>query len=140
MTTACEALVGNLEEYDRLVEIGIGRRPAVAESLVECGCEVTATDVVERAVPESVKFVIEDVTDPEPSVYSNTECMYARNLPPELHRPAWDVARNCGAAFLFTTLGSDQPQIPVDRETLPEGETLFIARDGEPRSSSAFGW
>lgn len=137
MTTAREAIVGRLNRYDRLVEVGVGKRPEIAESLVERGCEVTATDVVERAVPTKVAFVIDDVTDPESSVYANADCVYARNLPPELHRPAWDVARDSDAAFLFTTLGGDQPQIPVDRETLPEGETLCIARDGEPGPNRA---
>lgn len=129
MTTAREALVGRLKKYDRLVEVGVGRRPEVASALVERGCAVTATDVVERAVPGDVGFVVDDVTDPERSVYEDAGCVYGLNLPPELHRPVWDVARAGEADFLFTTLGGDQPQVPVDRETLPEGETLFRVND-----------
>jgi len=129
MTTAREALVDRLRDYDRLVEVGVGRRPDVAGALVERGCAVTATDVVERTVPDEVGFVLDDVTDPDRSVYADAGCVYGRTLPPELHRPAWAVARESGADFLFTTLGGDQPQIPMDRETLPEGETLFRARD-----------
>ena len=34
--------------------------------------------------------------------------------------------RDADAAFLFTTLGTDQPQVPVQRETIP-GETLYRA-------------
>lgn len=133
--TAREAIVGRLKGYDRLVEVGVGKRTDVGESLAESGCEVTATDVVERTVSEGVGFVIDDVTDPESSVYADADCVYGLNLPPELHRPAWDVARNSDAAFLFTTLGGDPPQIPVDRETLPDGETLFRASGRGPDSS-----
>ncbi|SFR98891.1 hypothetical protein SAMN05216559_2117 [Halomicrobium zhouii] len=132
MTTAREALVDRLKNFDRLVEVGVGRQPEVATALVERGCVVTATDVVERAVPDGVGFVKDDVTEPEKSVYADAECVYGLNLPPELHRPAWDVAREFDADFLFTTLGSDQPSISVDRETLPEGETLFVAKEGVP--------
>jgi len=128
MTTAREALVDRLRDYDRLVEVGVGRRPDVAGALVERGCAVTATDVVERTVPDEVGFVLDDVTDPDRSVYADAGCVYGRNLPPGCIDPPgpW---RESGADFLFTTLGGDQPQIPMDRETLPEGETLFRARD-----------
>ncbi|MCU4799923.1 UPF0146 family protein [Halobacteria archaeon HArc-gm2] len=132
MTTAREALVGRLKKYDRLVEVGVGRRPDVAEALAERGCAVTATDVVKRSVSDEVGFVVDDVTEPDPGIYSDADCVYGLNLPPELHRPAWDVAREFDADFLFTTLGGDQPQVPVQRETLPEGETLFVAMEGVP--------
>jgi uncharacterized UPF0146 family protein len=115
-----------------VVEVAVGRRPDVARELVARDCAVTATDVVEREVPDGVSFVVDDVTDPDPDVYAGCDCVYGLNLPPELHRPAWAVARECGADFLFTTLGGDQPEIPVEREMLPEGETLFVARDRDP--------
>jgi len=96
------------------------------------GVTVTATDVVERPVPDGVVFVRDDVTDPDPSVYAEADAVYARNLPPELHRPAFTVARDAAAAFLCTTLGGDQPTIPVDREMLPGGETLYRATAVSP--------
>ncbi|MFC3957445.1 UPF0146 family protein [Halovivax cerinus] len=120
------ALVDRLAEYDRLVEVGVGRRTDVAGTLAQRGRSITATDVHDRPVPDGVAFVRDDVVDPDPSVYADADAVYALNLPPELHRPAADVAQAADADFLFTTLGADQPQVPVEREPLPVG-TLYLA-------------
>jgi uncharacterized UPF0146 family protein len=129
------ALRDRLAAFDSLVEVGVGERTALAAALADAGCDVTATDVRERSVPERVAFVRDDVTDPDPGVYANADAVYALNLPPELHRPALAVARRADAAFLFSTLGGDQPAfdgdqpaVSVERETLP-GETLYVARE-----------
>ncbi|MDQ2051119.1 UPF0146 family protein [Natronolimnohabitans sp. A-GB9] len=120
-------LLAVLADYDRVVEIGIGRRTDVAATLVDRGVTVTATDVYDRAVPDGVRFVRDDVVDPESAIYADADAIYALNLPPELHRPALEVACGADAAFLFTTLGGDQPTVPVERRTL-ERETLYVAR------------
>ena len=116
-----------LSGYDRVVEIGVGRRTDLAARLVQAGLSVTATDVYPREVPDGVRFVRDDIVDPDPAVYADADAVYARNLPPELHRPALEAARGADAAFLFTTLGGDQPAIPVERKTIREG-TLYVAR------------
>lgn len=122
-----EALVARFAEFDAAVEVGVGRRPVVADALADAGTDVTATDRRIQSVPDTVRFVVDDVTDPDPSVYADADLIYALNLPPELHDPTLAVAREAGAAFMFTTLGTDQPLVPVHRETLP-AETLFVAR------------
>ena len=122
-----DALVDSLERYDHLVEVGIGRRTDVAGALAARGISVVATDVHPRAVPEGVEFVEDDVVDPHDTHYRDADAVYALNLPPELHRPALEVARRVDADFLFTTLGSDQPAVPVERVTIP-GDTLYVAR------------
>ena len=132
MTERRDALVGRLRRYDRLVEIGVGRRPEVAADLAAAGTRVTATDVREFDVPAGVRFVVDDVVERsravDPGPIYDADAVYALNLPPELHRPARDVARAAGADFLFTTLGHDEPAIPVERETL-SSETLYVARE-----------
>ena len=124
-----DALAERLGAYDVLVEVGIGRRTGVAAALADLGSgrEVRATDIVEREVPTNVEFFVDDVTDPDPTVYAGAEAVYALNIPPELHRPALAVAEAHGAAFAFTTLGGDPPEVTAEPETLP-GETLFWAR------------
>ncbi|WP_235853589.1 UPF0146 family protein [Halosimplex salinum] len=122
-----DALVARLAEFDTAVEVGVGRRTTVAAALADSGTDVVATDLRDRTVPEPVRFVRDDLTDPDPSVYADADVIYGLNLPPELHRPALAVAREAGAEFLFTTLGTDQPLVPVERATLP-AETLFTAR------------
>ncbi|MFC4439591.1 MULTISPECIES: UPF0146 family protein [Natrialbaceae] len=130
MATPCRdpaTIEAHLATYDRAVEVGIGRRTDLAAALVDAGVAVTATDVYQRDVPEGVRFVRDDIVDPDPQVYADADAMYARNLPPELHRPALEVAERADAEFLFTTLGSDQPAIPVERRTVRKG-TLYVAR------------
>jgi len=126
-----DALVDRLATFDALVEVGVGNRPDVASALADRGCSVVATDIYEQSVPDGVRFVRDDVTDPAADVYATADAIYARNLPPELHRPTLDLARAHGAAFLFTTLGAEQPIVPVRRETLPVG-TLYVAADAGP--------
>ena len=134
MASNTDALAGYLARYDRLVEVGIGRRPDVAAALAARGKAVTATDVYERSVPDGVRFVRDDVVaradrvaagEPPGDTY-DADAVYARNLPPELHRPVRDVARAAGADFAFTTLGGDGPAVPVRRETVGN-ETVFVA-------------
>jgi uncharacterized UPF0146 family protein len=128
-------LAARLATYDRLVEVGIGRRPEVAAALVDADCEVTATDVFDAPTPDGVRFVRDDVVaraeahdgppgDPLPDHY-RVDAVYGLNLPAELQRPARDVARAAGADFLFTTLGFEEPVVPVARETVG-GETLYV--------------
>ncbi|WP_232833766.1 UPF0146 family protein [Saliphagus sp. LR7] len=126
-----EAIVDRLAR-ERVVEVGIGRRTDVANALAERGTAVVATDVHPREVPEAVEFVIDDVVSPTRSVYEGADLLYALNLPPELHRPARDVARAVGAEFRFTTLGGDGPAIPADQRSVG-GETLYApAERGGP--------
>ncbi|WP_171052386.1 UPF0146 family protein [Haloterrigena sp. H1] len=120
-------IIDYLTAYQRVVEVGIGHRTDLARALAERGVSVTATDIYDRDVPDDVTFVRDDIVDPEPSVYADVDAIYARNLPPELHRPALAVARDADADFLFTTLGGDQPAVPVERKTVESG-TLYVAR------------
>jgi uncharacterized UPF0146 family protein len=122
------AIVGRLSAFESLVEVGIGERTDVAAALVDAGRTVTATDVYTREAPAGVEFAEDDVLDPDPAPYRDADAIYALNLPPELHRPTLDVARRHDAAFLFTTLGGDQPAVSAERETVP-GETIFVARE-----------
>ncbi len=128
-TTTC--LAARLARFDRVVEVGVGHRPEIATALVDRGVSVTATDVHERWVPDGVRFVRDDATDPDRRVYAGADALFARNLPPELHRPVRDIARDVDARFLFTTLGAEEPAVPAEPETLP-GTTLFAAESQPP--------
>jgi len=106
----------------------VGRRPGVAAGLAARGCAVTATDVTEREVPDGVAFVVDDVTDPDRSVYEGADAVYALRCPPELQRPLLAVAESVDAACYFTTLGGDPAVVPAEPLTVASG-TLFAARD-----------
>ena len=126
------ALVGRFAEYASAVEVGIGRRPDVAAGLVDAGVSVTATDVVDRDVPPQVPFVRDDIVvaseRDHPGGTYEAALLYGLNLPPELHRPALDVARAVGADFLFTTLGYDSPTVPCETTSLSGRGTLYLGR------------
>ena len=125
-------IVRGLRDAEALLEVGIGDRTGVAAGLAAAGADVRATDVKPVTVPEGVRFRLEDVTAvDDPDAFHRVDVIYALNCPPELHRPTLDLARAVGATFRFTTLGYDEPAIPVDRERLIDGDappvTLYTA-------------
>ncbi|RLM53377.1 hypothetical protein DVK02_14430 [Halobellus sp. Atlit-31R] len=130
------ALVERFSPYGAVVEVGIGRRPEVAAAVADTGASVTATDVADVDVPPSVSFVRDDVVAAserdDPGDWYRADLVYGLNLPPELHRPALDVARAVDADFLFTTLGYDQPAVPCAAESLAGRETLYVGRRERP--------
>ncbi|ERH10573.1 MAG: hypothetical protein J07HX64_02349 [halophilic archaeon J07HX64] len=121
-----DTLIGCLSDYDQVVEVGVGREPSVAAGLARAGVAVTATDIHPQEMPPDVVFLIDDITAPERSVYADAGAIYGLNLPPELHRPALELAESVDASLFFTTLGGDPPAVPVTRKTMPAG-TLFVA-------------
>jgi len=118
-------LVTRLSDCERVVEVGVGRRPGVAAALAERGVDVTATDLRDRSTPEGVRFVRDDVTDPDLAVYRGADAVYARHCPPELQRPVRDLARTVGATVLFTTLGGDPALVEGHRVNAGDG-TVFV--------------
>lgn len=157
-----QALVDALARHDRLLEVGVGDRPGVARSLAERGGDVVAVDVAvgERTraaaretegatVAGSLRVIEGDVLDlaesaepAEAAVESGPagatgefDAVYACNLPAELQRPTVALADRLEAACLFTTLGFEEPTVPVRRRSLPE-TTVYVARDGSARGGS----
>ena len=122
------ALVARLRPLDPVVEVAVGQRPAVAAALAATN-DVTATDLHERVVPDGVRFVRDDLAEPDLDVYRDAEGIYGLNLPEELQRPALEVARAVDAAFAFTTLGAEAPAVAVVRQEALPAETLFWARE-----------
>jgi hypothetical protein len=124
-----------LAPFDRLVEVGVGRRVDLAAALVAAGHEVTVVDVSPPDPPPGVRAVRDDVlaraaaverarregVPPDFGPYAGADALYARRLPPELQRPALTVARAAGGPLLFTTLGGDPVVVPATPETVTEG-------------------
>ncbi len=119
-------LVSRLSDCDRVVEVGVGNRPGVAAALAGRGVDVTATDIRDRPTPSGVRFVRDDITDPDPGVYRDADAVYARHCPPELQRPTRDAARVAGVRLLLTTLGGDPILVDARRVTADDG-TVFVA-------------
>ncbi|MEZ3163729.1 UPF0146 family protein [Halorubrum sp. RMP-47] len=146
------ALVGALDPYDRLIEVGVGRRPAVARALADRGRDVVAFDVdVSEAARDtaaeakessggSLRVVAADVTalaaaEDERAAWNalgldagGVDAMYARNLPAELQRPTVALAERLDADCLFTTLGFEEPVVDVSRRAAASGTVVYAAR------------
>ena len=155
-----QALADELARYDRLLEIGIGNRPGVARSLAERGRDVVAVDVAlgERALAAtdetdeaplagSLRAVEGDVlalaeragdeaASPDWLTAADVDAVYACHLPAELQRPTVTLADRLDAACLFTTLGFEEPTVPVRRRSV-SGTTVYVARDGPSGPDSA---
>lgn len=118
-----------LAGFERLLEVGIGRRTDLAAALSEAGVTVTAVDVTERDVPDGVAFVRDDVTDPDHSVYADADAIYALRLPPDIQEPVAAIADQEDVPLFFTTLGTDPPVVPTDVRTIEEG-SLYVYEPG----------
>ncbi|MFB6126666.1 MAG: UPF0146 family protein [Halolamina sp.] len=129
-TAARDALRDRLADHHRLLEVAVGNRTDLAAALVAAGHDVLAVDVADCPVPEAVAFRRADVASLDPKAVGLRDAVYALNLPPELHRSTADLAAALGCPLLFTTLGFDEPTVPVARESLPAGETLYVHRPG----------
>ncbi|EMA61398.1 UPF0146 family protein [Halorubrum lipolyticum] len=148
------ALVDELAEYGHLVEVGVGDRPAVARALAERGRRVVAVDIDpgERALAAARETADEGVEgslrvrrgdvlalakgagegEIAPLVDADgggaVDAVYACNLPAELQRPTVVLADRLDAACAFTTLGFEEPVVPVRRRSVG-GSSLYVARD-----------
>ena len=148
------ALVAALDPYDRLIEVGVGRRPSVARALADRGRDVVAVDVdvseaardaaaEARASSEgSLRVAAVDVTalaaeDGDQAVRNalgpeadgeDVDAVYARNLPAELQRPTVALAERLDATCLFTTLGFEEPVVRVRGRSTESGTVVYVAR------------
>ena len=151
------ALVDELARHDRLVEVGVGDRPAVSRALAERGCRVVAVDVEpgdrtraaaretrDGAVAGSLRVRRGDVlaladqggegglgplTGAASEDGDAVDAVYACHLPAELQRPTVTLADRLDAVCVFTTLGFEEPIVPVRRRS-GGGSALYVARDG----------
>lgn len=119
--------------------MGIGRRPDLALALARRGVDVRAVDVhppadLGLALPDELRVRVADVTALDVQnldEFYRVEAVYSRHCPPELHRPVRDLARAVDAPFLFTTLGHDEPIVPVSRERVGD-QVLYVADEDVP--------
>lgn len=114
-----------------MLEVGIGGHTRLARRLLAVGVDVVAVDVEPVVVPPGVTFHRVDVAALSPARVAPIDAVYGRNLPPELHRPAADLAEALEAPFWFTTLGADPPAVAAEPRTDPEG-TVYVRTGGVP--------
>ncbi len=141
------ALVDELDRYGRLLEVGIGDRWDVARALADRGRDVVAIDVDESIQRSAVDprgsllirrrdvVAIAAADDPLAALggpeatgsVGGFDVVYGVHLPAEIQRPTVVLAERIGADCLFTTLGFEEPIVPVERRTVA-GVTVHVAR------------
>ncbi|NOZ82886.1 MAG: hypothetical protein GXN98_03600 [Euryarchaeota archaeon] len=84
------------------VEVGVGRRREVLEALRRAGVEVTGVDIAPGR-----GLVVDDITEPEMSLYRGAELIYAIRPPPELYPHLMRLARRAGACLLIVPMSTD---------------------------------
>lgn len=100
----------NYPSATKIVEVGVGKVPDVAIELQGLlpACEVIVTDVAE--LPElsgRVKFVHDDITEPNLGIYEGAALIYSVRPPPELQPYLLEVARGVGADLLIKPLAGE---------------------------------
>ena len=106
--------------YTSVVEIGIGHSPKVAVRLLEKGVSMFATDT-RPFYYEQLKVIVDDITDPDLSLYRNIDLIYSIKPPPELVPHMKKMATSVSADLIVKPLASDY----LDGQLIRHGNTSF---------------
>jgi len=94
------------DRYSYAAEIGIGHFPDVALALIERGVQVFATDI-RPFQHNGVNVVVDDVTQPNLSLYAGVQLIYSLRPPPELVAYMERVAAAVSADLIVKPLASE---------------------------------
>lgn len=94
--------------YGYAAEIGIGHFPDVALELAKRGVRVFATDI-EQFEHRGLRVVIDDITEPQVSLYRKTDLLYSLRPPPELVPYMRRLATDICAELIVKPLASEYP-------------------------------
>ena len=108
--------------YDSAAEIGVGAFPDVALALAKRDVEVFATDIKPFAY-EGLETVIDDVTEPDRSLYAGRDLIYALRPPPELVPYMVQLAKALCVDLIVKPLASEYPGGELTRH---RNSTFFL--------------
>jgi uncharacterized protein len=107
---ACRRIDGLVDyiagKYTKAIEIGIGHFPDVAYALIDRRLELLATDILPFKYA-GLKVVMDDVTAPDPEVYSNVNVLYSMRPPSELVPYMVRLAENIPADLIVKPLSAE---------------------------------
>lgn len=93
----------------KIVEVGVGGHPEVAELLQE-DFDVVCTDVAE-AGPKGVRYVRDDIFKPDLSVYEGASLIYSIRPPIDMQDSIAAVAKRVGAEMLVRPFSSERTDL-----------------------------
>ncbi len=100
----------NYPKAEKIVEVGVGRTSRTIEKLNELLPETyfVATDNRKVSVPNEINFKLDDITEPEMSIYDNTDLVYSLRSPPELYNSIFELAEKINADALVKPISSEE--------------------------------
>jgi uncharacterized UPF0146 family protein len=107
--------------YQNSAEIGIGHFPDVAFALLKKGVRVFATDVRQFQC-DGLSVVMDDITEPDFSLYSSVDLIYSLRPPPELVPYVLRLAEAISADVIVKPLASDY----LTGKMIRNGSTTFF--------------
>ena len=109
----------------RVVEVGAGHVPAVAQQLSARGLDVVLTDREERLL-ENMRVVKDDIFAARMELFQGASLIYSIRPPLELQIAMGDVAARVGADILVRPLQDEVAELPgFARRLVNAGEARF---------------
>ncbi len=110
LSLIAEWIAENYPSAEKIIEIGVGKTSLTMEKLNELLPKATliATDNKEVTVPDEIKFKQDDVTNPDLSIYQNTDLIFSIRTPPELYPPIFELAEKVKTDVLVKPVSSEE--------------------------------
>lgn len=122
MRNSCRGLVDYIAgAYGCAAEIGIGHFPDLALTLMDRGVQVFATDI-KPFRHKGLKVVVDDITQPNLSLYTGVHLIYSLRPPLELVPYMEQLAKAVTADLIVKPLTSEYPGGRLTRS----GNTTFF--------------
>lgn len=109
------------DKYSHVVEIGIGHFPDVALALLQRGVRVFATDI-KTFQYRGFKVVIDDIIEPDFSLYAALDLIYSLRPPSELVPFMMRLAERLSTDLIIKPLSSEH----LDGQLVCHGNTSFF--------------
>lgn len=124
MRISCQGVVKYIvANYSRCAEIGVGHFPDVALALGRRGVRIFATDVRPYRY-EGLDVILDDVMEPDLSLYVGVQAMFSLRPPLELVPYMERLAKAVSADLLIKPLASERP--PRGRLTGSGNAAFFL--------------
>jgi uncharacterized UPF0146 family protein len=107
-----EYIARHYPDAKKIVEVGVGKIPDAAVELSRLlpSCEVIVTDIAQPPeLPSKIKFLRDDITNPNLQVYQGASLIYAIRPPPELNPYLLKVARAVNADLIIKLTSDEAP-------------------------------
>jgi uncharacterized protein len=91
--------------YAGPVEVGVGKNPDAAVTIRDAGIPVRCTDIHDIAQPGGISFRVDDIFEPDLSIYRGADVIYAIRPAIEMLPPLIALARRLGCDLLVYHLG-----------------------------------